>query len=113
MDYTQTRSKIKKVHFNKTCYVYLIPDLNDEIYYKFKNDIWWSKYETNIIKLQAIKEYQKICLFNKEKDRVQLSKTMWSELDFDEIYKLLDAYKLTHKIELKKLCELYVIKSCQ
>jgi hypothetical protein len=37
-------------------------------------------------------------------------KNLWYDLDFDEIYSIVDKYKLNKKIELKKMKELYTEK---
>lgn len=102
---------MKHVTFNRIVRALIIPNIDDTYYEGLKDVLWWSTEETNIIKECANKEFNKIALFNRNKNLRMLCKTMWYELDFDKIYETLDAYKLTHKIELKKLCELYIIKT--
>lgn len=100
----------KRVRFNFIRDIYIIPNTEDILEDGLKDDLWWTDYECAMIKQIAFEEFEKILKFNKIKNRKQLYKTMWYELDFDEIYKILKTYKLTRKIELKKLCELYTIK---
>jgi len=90
--------------------IWIIPNTEDITDAGLKEKLWWSKKETEDIKTCAFRELDKISLFNREYNRKQLCKTIWYELDFDAIYEMLETFKLTNKIELKKLYELYTIK---
>jgi hypothetical protein len=101
----------KHVKFSNMRDVHLIPNKEDIYYAGLKDVLWWSVEETENIKQVAFREYNKILLFNRNKNGRDLFKRMWYEIDFDKIYEIMETYKLTHKIELKKLCELYIIKT--
>jgi hypothetical protein len=100
----------KKVNFDFIRDVWIIPNTEDILEDGLKDELWWTIDEYAMIKNIAYNEFEKTLKFNKINNRKHLYKTMWYELDFDEIYKMLKTYKLTRKIELKKLCELYTIK---
>jgi hypothetical protein len=101
----------KRVKFNNIRDVWIIPNNDDAYYAGLKDVLWWSVEETENIKRVAFREFNKIRLFNHNKNGRDLFKRMWYEIDFDKIYEIMETYKLTHKIELKKLCELYIIKT--
>uniref|UniRef100_A0A6C0B883 Uncharacterized protein n=1 Tax=viral metagenome TaxID=1070528 RepID=A0A6C0B883_9ZZZZ len=101
---------MKRVKFSLIRDVVIIPNKDDSYYDGLKEVLWWSPDETANIQKVANQEYYKTIQFNRKKNRRLLFKTMWYEIDFDKIYELMETYKLTHKIELKKLCELYIIK---
>jgi hypothetical protein len=101
----------KTVKFHTIKYVYVIPNIYDIYAAGLKDELWWSYEECEQIKKMAKKEFDKIMMFNRNKNQREVFKRMWYEIDFDTIYEILETYKLTHKIELKKLCELYTIKS--
>jgi len=101
----------KCVKFSNMRDIWIIPNNEDICYDGLKDVLWWSVEETTNIKRIAFREFNKILLFNRNKNGRDLFKTMWYEIDFDKIYEMMDTYKLTHKIELKKLCELYIIKT--
>uniref|UniRef100_A0A6C0B4H4 Uncharacterized protein n=1 Tax=viral metagenome TaxID=1070528 RepID=A0A6C0B4H4_9ZZZZ len=111
MNFIQTISNSKKVRFKNESLVYLIPNKDDVYYNGLKNVLWWSNEETTEIKNVAFREFNRTVQFNRNKNRRDLFKIMWYEIDFDKIYEIMETYKLTHKIELKKLCELYIIKT--
>ena len=100
----------KKVKFNCFRDIWVIPNTDDIINEGLKDQLWWSECESAQIKRTALLELEKIYLFNRGRTRKNLHKTIWYDLDFDKIYEILDDYKLTRKIELKKLYELYIIK---
>jgi hypothetical protein len=100
----------KRVKFNCFRDIWVIPNTDDIINEGLKDQLWWSECETAQIKHTALMELEKIYLVNRCRSRKNLHKTIWYELDFDKIYEILDDYKLTRKIELKKLYELYTIK---
>jgi hypothetical protein len=100
----------KRVRFDFIRDVYIIPNTQDILENGIKDELWWTYDEYVMIRKIAYDEFEKTLKFNKTKNRQHLYKIMWYELDFDEIYKMLKTYKLTRKIELKKLCELYTIK---
>jgi hypothetical protein len=100
----------RRVKFHYMRDIWIIPNVDDIKDAGLKNDLWWSETEAAIIKDCACKELDKISLFNSGYNRKQLCKTIWYELDFDAIYEMLDTFKITNKIELKKLYELYTIK---
>jgi hypothetical protein len=90
--------------------VWIIPN-NDDIFDEgLTENLWWTNEECIDIKRLAHAEFEKTVTFNRGKNRRHLYKTMWYELDFDKIYEIAETYKLTHKIELKTLCELYTIQ---
>jgi hypothetical protein len=101
----------KTVKFHTIKYVYIIPNIYDIYAAGLNDELWWSNEESEQIKNMAKKEFEKIMMFNRNKNPREIFKRMWYEIDFDTIYEILEIYKLTHKIELKKLCELYTIKS--
>lgn len=101
----------KHVKFNNIRDVWIIPNKEDIYYAGLKDVLWWSVEETANIKQVAFREFNKILLFNRNKNGREIFKRMWYEIDFDKIYEIMETYKLTHKIELKKLCELYIIKT--
>lgn len=101
----------KHVKFSIMRDVQIIPNKDDIYNDGLKNILWWSNEETALIKNIAFREFGRAIQFNKNKNQRQLFKTMWYEIDFDKIYEIMDAYKITNKIELKKLCELYIIKT--
>jgi len=102
---------MKRVKFSYICDIHIIPNKDDIYYAGLKDVLWWSVEETENIKRAACREFNKILIFNRAKNKRALYKTMWYELDFDKIYEIMETYKITHKIELKKLCELYIIKT--
>jgi hypothetical protein len=101
----------KKVKFHFARDVWIIPNKEDIICAGLKEELWWSEQETIEIKNTAFREFDKICMFNQCGSRRALFRTMWYDLDFDKIYELMETFKLTRKIELKKLCDLYTIKT--
>jgi hypothetical protein len=103
----------KRVSFHFARDVWIIPNNDDIKQAGLKDDLWWSENETDSIRKTAIRELNKISLFNSGYSWKNLSKIIWYILDFDTIYEMLETYKLTNKIELKKLCDLYTIKSTQ
>jgi len=102
---------MKHVKFSNILNIRLIPNKEDIYSAGLKDVLWWSIEETNNIKRVAFREFDKILIFNRTQNKRALFKSMWYELDFDKIYELMETYKITHKIELKKLCELYIIKT--
>jgi hypothetical protein len=100
----------KKVHFDFIRDIYIIPNTQDLLEDGLKDELWWTEDECAMIRKIASNEFEKTLKFNKTKKSKLIYKIMWYELDFDEIYKMLKTYKLTRKIELKKLCELYTIE---
>jgi hypothetical protein len=101
----------KRVKFSYIRDVWIIPNTDDIYKDGLKDVLWWSNEETEKIKQCAFREFDKILMFNNTKNKRSLFKSMWYELDFDKIYEIMEVYKLTHKIELKKLCELYIIQT--
>jgi hypothetical protein len=101
----------KHVKFNNIRDIRIIPNKDDIYYDGLKDVLWWSIEETNNIKRAALREFDKILIFNRTQNKRALFKSMWYELDFYKIYEIMETYKITHKIELKKLCELYIIKT--
>jgi hypothetical protein len=99
----------KRVRFHFARDIWIIPNTEDIIEAGIKEDLWWSTKESEEIKNFALREFTKTHMFNRDKNKRTLFKTMWYELDFDAIYEMLETYKLTNKIELKKLYELYTI----
>jgi hypothetical protein len=99
----------KRVRFHFARDIWIIPNTEDIIEAGIKEDLWWSTKESEEIKKFAFREFTKTHMFNQDKNKRTLFKTMWYELDFDAIYEMLETYKLTNKIELKKLYELYTI----
>jgi len=106
-------NKNKRVRFHFMRDIWIIPNKEDIIDAGLKDELWWSQRETDNIKSCALRELKTVSWFNKNRTWLQLSKTIWCTLDFDEIDGMIETYKLTNKIELKKLYELYTIKSTQ
>jgi hypothetical protein len=100
----------RRVKFHYMRDIWIIPNTDDITNAGLKDQLWWSETEAATIKASAFREVNNISLFNRGYSHKQLCKTIWYELDFDAIYEMLDTFKITNKIELKKLYELYTIK---
>jgi hypothetical protein len=100
----------KRVTFSFMQEIRYIPNNDDICDEGLKTELWWTHEEFIENKNTAMNEFAKTLRFNPGKNYRYLFKNMWYELDFDSIYELHETYKLTHKIELKKLYSLYIIK---
>ena len=90
---------LKKVRFEDFRDIIIIPNneyLKDNYLTRL---IWWSNDETRIIKAIAYREFNDYMVFTKTNDPRSLFKTLWYDIDFDEVYKTV----LEHKMYLKKL----------
>jgi hypothetical protein len=102
---------LKTVQFNNLVEIRLIPSRSDIHQCNLQKDLWLNNSEFNIIRTGAIREYTQYMIFNRFSNKPKKTmKNLWYDLDFDEIYSIVDKYKLNKKIELKKMKELYTEK---
>jgi hypothetical protein len=83
----------KRVKFNCIHDIWIIPNKEDIFENGLNHELWWTEDECIMIRKIASDEFEKTLKFNKTKNRKLIYKTMWYQLDFDEIYKILKTYK--------------------
>jgi hypothetical protein len=102
---------LKRVQFDNVVCMRLIPSRSDIHQCNLQKDLWLNNSEFNVIRSGAIREYTQYMTFNRFSNKPKKTmKNLWYDLDFDEIYNIIDNYKLNKKIELKKMKELYTEK---
>lgn len=102
---------LKRVQFDNVVCMRLIPSRSDIHHCNLQKDLWLNNSEFNVIRSGAIREYTQYMTFNRFSNKPKKTmKNLWYDLDFDEIYNIIDNYKLNKKIELKKMEELYTEK---
>ena len=89
----------KKVTFSDFRDVRIIPNndyLRDNYLTRY---LWWTNEEAQLIRSIAYRELNDYMIFTSTTNPRKLANTLWYDVDFDEVYKII----WEHKMYLKKL----------
>lgn len=79
-------ASIKRIRFNDTAYLHLIPSRQEIIDENLKKDLWWTQEEMEFIRFVYTMELQQFMAAYPNNNIRDVQKRLWVTLDFDEIY---------------------------
>ena len=81
----------KSVIFSNTARVCLIPSKHEIIEGNLVKELWWNRNDFMCFRANAVYELQEFFKTFPEADIPYYTKNLWTDVDFDSIYSLLDS----------------------